>query len=477
MPTKPIILLEFNELCPSLMTQFIEEGHLPNFKRLRDSSAIFTTEAKERAPYLEPWIQWINVHAGVPFSEHGVEHLGESAKVKQPAVWDLLSHAGMKVWICGSMNVHCTSSVKGDLLPDPWTAESMTRPPELLTYNRFIRKQVQEHSNASAKFAKTDYLRFVAFMLKHGLSLHTVKSAVRQLSKERSEGKRWRRAFILDLLQYDVFRHLYQKGKPDLSTFFLNSTAHMQHCYWRNMQPEVFKIQPTEAEQKEYSSAILEGYVHMDRLIARILDLVGDDATIFFSTAISQQPYLKLEDQGGKHIYRPSDIPRFVRWAGITDLKQCNPVMAEQFWLEFETHEQVEAAAAVLNAITVNGEKAFDIKVEDTALFTGFSIRKKISQDAVMVSPVNGASIRFFDLLYAIEGMKSGMHHQDGILWIRDSRISKSSNPRVALESIAPTILDLLAVPIPAHMKDPSLLRARPTVQAPSYAEELQPAS
>jgi hypothetical protein len=351
----------------------------------------------------------------------------------------------------------------------------MTRPAELMNYNRFIRKQVQEHSNASAKFAKSDYLRFLSFMLTHGLSPETVKTAMRQLASERREGKRWRRAFILDLLQYDVFRHIYRKSKPHFSTFFLNSTAHMQHCYWRNMQPEVFKIQPTEEEQREYSSAILEGYTHMDRLIGRIMNMVGDDATIFFATAISQQPFLKFENEGGKHIYRPMDILRFAKWAGIQDVRQCNPVMAEQFWLEFSTHQQVEAAAAVLGAITVDGERAFSVKVEDTALFTGFSIRKKISQDAVMVSPANGASIRFFDLLYAIEGMKSGMHHQDGLLWIRDSRIPKSSNPRVALESVTPTILQLLGVGIPGHMKDPSLLRSQPVNRVDPLVSELQP--
>ena len=55
--------------------------------------------------------------------------------------------------------------------------------------------------------------------------------------------------------------------------------------------------------------------------------------------------------------------------------------------------------------------------------------------------------------------MKSGMHHPDGLLWIRDPHIPKSSNPRVAVESIAPTILDLLDVPVPRHMHDPSLLK------------------
>jgi len=132
--------------------------------------------------------------------------------------------------------------------------------------------------------------------------------------------------------------------------------------------------------------------------------------------------------------------------------------MAEKFWLEFSTHEQVAAAAKVLDAITVGGEKAFSVSVEETALFTGCSIRSKIPNDAVVHSPANGASAQFYDLLYAIEGLKSGMHHPDGLLWIRDSRISKSSNPRVALESIAPTILEMVDVVIPSHMKEPSLL-------------------
>jgi hypothetical protein len=455
----PVVLLEFNELCPSLMTEFIEQGHLPNFKKLRDSSAIFTSEAKERAPYLEPWIQWINVHTGVPFSEHGVELLGDSEKVKQPALWDLISEAGMKVWVCGSMNVHCTSEVKGDLLPDPWTPESMTRPAELLTYNRFVRKQVQEHSNAGAKFKKSEYLKFLWFMMTHGLSSLTIKTAVNQIRSERANGKRWRRAFILDLLQFDVFEHIYSKESPAFSTFFLNSTAHMQHVYWRNMQPDLFKIKPTEKEQEQYSNAILEGYIHMDKLVERMLKLVGSDATVIFATAISQQPFLRYEDSGGKHIYRPTDIAGFAAWAGVKNLKASNPVMAEQFWLEFHNHDEVEAAAKVLEAITVDGEKAFTVIREETALFTGFGIRRKIEPGAMMSSPASNVTAKFFDVLYAIEGMKSGMHHEDGLLWIRDPRISKSSNPRVAVESIAPTILDLLNVPIPSHLKEPSLLK------------------
>lgn len=474
MKKTPVVMLEFNELCPSLMTEFIEQGHLPNFKKLRDSSATFVSEAKERAPYLEPWIQWINVHTGVPYSEHGVMHLGESDKVKVPGIWDVISDAGGKVWICGSMNVHCTSQVKGDLLPDPWTPEEYTRPAKLLTYTHFIRKQVQEHSNANAKFAKSDYIKFMMFMLKHGLKLSTIKAAINQLRSERKDGKRWRRAFILDLLQYDIFEHFYTTAKPDFSTFFLNSTAHMQHCYWRNMQPEVFQIKPTEKEQEIYSKAILEGYIHMDKLVERVLNLVGPDATVIFLTALSQQPFLNYEEKGGKHIYRPKDIPAFAAWAGIKNLKASNPVMSEQFWLEFHNHDEVNAAADILEQITVDGVQAFRCIREETALFTGFAIRSKMPKDAVMTSPASGQSTNFFNQLYAIEGIKSGMHHPDGLFWVRDKRVSKSSNPRVPVEAIAPTVLDMLDIEIPPSMKEAPLLR--PASKPRAAEPELVPA-
>ena len=40
-----VILLEFNELSPTLMERFIDMGQLPNFKRLRDESQVLITEA------------------------------------------------------------------------------------------------------------------------------------------------------------------------------------------------------------------------------------------------------------------------------------------------------------------------------------------------------------------------------------------------------------------------------------------------
>jgi hypothetical protein len=68
--TESILILEFNELCPSLMQSFIQQGRLPNFQRFYQESVVYTKDAEAEAPFLEPWIQWVTVHSGLPYREH-----------------------------------------------------------------------------------------------------------------------------------------------------------------------------------------------------------------------------------------------------------------------------------------------------------------------------------------------------------------------------------------------------------------------
>src|SRR5688500_12329577 len=99
-----LILMEFNELSPQLMKKFIAAGKLPNFERFYNQSKVYETEADD-AVHLEPWIQWIAVHSGIPYEEHGIEHLGDGHRLEQKSLWNLLSEQGKTVWVCGSMNI------------------------------------------------------------------------------------------------------------------------------------------------------------------------------------------------------------------------------------------------------------------------------------------------------------------------------------------------------------------------------------
>ena len=92
-----MIVLELNELTPSLIQRFMSEGKLPNFSRLYRESEVYTTTAAEGPPNLDPWIQWVTVHTGLNFCDHGIQRLNEGHTLRTPRVWDLLAGAGRKV--------------------------------------------------------------------------------------------------------------------------------------------------------------------------------------------------------------------------------------------------------------------------------------------------------------------------------------------------------------------------------------------
>jgi hypothetical protein len=450
----PMILLEFNELSPALMDTFIEQGYLPNFKRLRDTSQVFTTVAEEVAPNLDPWIQWVTVHSGLSFDEHGVFHLGDGHKLAVKSLWDLIAAQGKTVWVCGSMNIKYDLPLRGAAVPDPWTVGMRPFPDELEPYYLFVQRNVQEYTNDRVPLSLGDYLRFLKFMVTHGLSPHTVRSIIGQLWSERRTGKgKWKRATILDKLQRDVFLSYFKKLRPSFATFFLNSTAHFQHAHWRNMDPEPFKIKPTDTDQAEYQHAVRYGYEEMDRIVGDIVGAAPANAVIVLATALSQQPCLIYEDIGGKTFYRARTFEPLIQFAGIIGCLKVEPVMSEEFHLRFGNERDAAEAADRLSALRIDGRPAMQVERRDTNVFSGCTVYSQLEHDVMLEGGPNGTSTPFFRLFYQVESLKSGMHHPDGILWMRIPGTRPNvARQKVSLRDLAPTILSLFGMQKPAYM-------------------------
>ncbi|MFD1959639.1 hypothetical protein ACFSHP_12310 [Novosphingobium panipatense] len=260
---------------------------------------VAVTDAEETAPNLEPWIQWVTVHTGLSFAEHGCFNLNEGSDLTAPRLWDLVSRADQTNWICGSMNAAVQPGFRGCFLPDPWATSAEPVPLNMFRpYARLVRSYVQEHSGRP-EVSPVDVLRFGQFMLRHGLSASSVAALIKQLAQERRRDVKWRRAMMLDRLQWDVFRSVYKSMQPYLSTFFINSTAHFQHFHWREFEPGLFRIQSSEKQRQTYGDAILAGYQNMDRIVGEALSMARDEANLVLLTALSQQPMLTHEEDGG----------------------------------------------------------------------------------------------------------------------------------------------------------------------------------
>jgi Type I phosphodiesterase / nucleotide pyrophosphatase len=464
---KRVLLLEFNELSPLLTHRFIAAGQLPTFKRLYDQSLVYTTRARERAPYLDPWIQWVTVHTGLNYDQHRIDKLNEGQTCDAKRIWDVVSEQGGTSWICGSMSTSHRPGFKGALLPDPWTTKVAPTPTQFGPYFKFVQNSVLDSTNARAAMSRRDALGFVRLMLGHGLSARTAAAIVKQIAAERRGRHRWKRAVILDQLQFDLFRHRWQRERPTFSTLFLNSTAHFQHLHWREMEPELFRVQPTAADIEEYRSAILFGYQKMDAILARVLKMADDRTTVVLATALSQQPCLTYEDLGGKAFYRPVDFGRLLAFAGVRGHTHVAPVMAHQFHVGFESERAARSGQQRLLALRVDGRQAMNVEQNGSQIFAWCGITRVVGPSA-RVERDGGEEDRsqsFSSIFYKVDGIKSGMHHPDGLLWMRRPTAEhRLFEEPVELDLVAPTLLAELGIAAPPSMRQavvPGLMSPR----------------
>jgi hypothetical protein len=454
---RSVLMLELNELAPPLMDRFIDEGILPNFARFRSQSTVAITDPEEAQSGLNPWIQWVTVHTGASREEHGIEKLGEASNLRLPTIGSVVGDAGRTAWLCGSMNLPARAAGGGLYLPDPWNPAEPPSPTDLEAFAGFVRANVQEHSNASVTLSPASVARFAWHQVRHGLSPATVRDAVGQLlSERRGRRGRWARASVLDRFQWDVFAWYWRRDKPAFGTFFSNSTAHYQHVYWRNFDPEVFDAKPADVEQRLYGDAVRHGYRQMDALVADAMALADETgSTLVLCTALSQQPFVQADASGGKFVYRPHDFGALVATLGLRDVDQIAPVMSEQFHLYFRDDAAAAAAATTLGDCTVEGDPAFATRVVGTDVFTGCSIHHLLAPHAVLRTP-DGREHRFADLFYRSDTTKSGYHHPDGMWWVRTGHHRVIDQP-VSLRAVAPTILDLLGLEAPPTMACPAV--------------------
>lgn len=459
------IVLEINEISHHLLRQWMGEGLLPNFARLHGQSDVFTTMSDETDPtLLEPWIQWYSIHTGVPYAEHGVFHLTDGRKGGHEDVFAMLMAAGRRVASFSSMNVAPFAKPGNIFLGDPWCEEGDAYPPELNTYNRFVASQVREHSNARAAMSPRDYAGFAAFAARHGLSVATVAAILGQLSSEKLGDPRcsWRRVVLLDRLNADVFAHSYARALPDFASFFSNSIAHLQHSYWRYMDPAPFTLQPSREELSLYGEAIRFAYQETDRMLGRFMALAErHGASLMMVSALGQKPFLRYEGRGGQVFHRLHDGAAFLRDAGVAPCEVV-PTMTHQYMARFASGEAAAAARARLERFQLaDGAQVFGfttVTTDPADLYFGCQISRPLAPGATMLDSETGARFEFSRHFYLIDGMKSGCHDPEGCLWIQSpSRKGAVHEGLVSILDVLPTQLALMGLPAPAGLSGRSL--------------------
>ena len=430
--TGPILVLELNELCPPILNRMMDAGDLPNFRKLHDSSDVYVTHTDD--PTLEPWVQWPSFHTGQPESVHGAQELDEGHIIQTPRIWDRLAETGVDSIVFGSMNADSAHKDTVFLVPDPWSAGVRPSDPAYDAFHKFISLHVAEHTNPNARPTRADALNFVKFMLGHGLSLKTITTAMSQIAGEKTSSgdRKWRRALVLDWMLWDVFANTWSSRRPKFATFFANSTAFLQHRYWRHMEPDAYQVKPSEREMADFGDAVEDSYRHMDTIVGKAFDLVGPSGRIVLATALSQEANTRYEHIGGKFVYRPHSFKDLFAWAGGPQPTSFEPVMTHQAWASFASEDAAIEAEATLDALQSNGKTIMEWRRTGNRVMFWCGLISRTEPGFELTHAKTGKSIAFDDLFMLVGQVNNSQHCRDGAFWVQ----SRDGSSRVHADKL-----------------------------------------
>ncbi len=461
--TRPrkVILVELNEITWRLLDPLLRESALPTFADLIRRGARGTPVAPEVPPDLDPWVSWTTVYTGRPPEEHGVKFLEQPPEtVLGPKIWDLAADAGKSVGVFGSiMSWPPRSDVKGFWVPGTFSPGPQTFPVGLQPIQDMNLMYTRAHTPLASeprpgKFGLLFQLR------KLGLRAATVAAAAGYFAR-RAVGvaRGWEKVSLQPLVNLDFFAALWAKHRPDFSTFHTNHVAHYQHRFWRSTDPAPFLEKPSAEEVRKFGGAIRYGYATADRLLRRLMRVVGPDTTLVVASGLGQQPYVVEEFRGGRSVLRMQDLARVLDLVGVAG--RCKPysVMAPQWNVEFADGEVQRRAVRGLRAAyyqTPDQELFSCLEVGNTiCVNVKQKLPRPIDWDANCVFPETGRTAKMKELCAEKdETPKQGYHDPAGVLIMAGPGVRVGAQiGECSTLDIAPTMLTLLGLPVPAHMK------------------------
>ena len=116
------ILLGLNELNFDYIKFYINQGLLPNFKKIFEIQPLIETVSENDYKLLEPWVQWVTIQTGKSFQEHKVFRLGDIVNNPELSqIFEELEAEGLSVGAVSPFNAENRLNNPAFFVPDPQT--------------------------------------------------------------------------------------------------------------------------------------------------------------------------------------------------------------------------------------------------------------------------------------------------------------------------------------------------------------------
>lgn len=486
MTARKILLVELNEITWRLIDPLLKRNELPALADLIRRGVRGTPLAPEVPPDLDPWISWTTVFTGRPPHEHGVKFLEQPPDTVQgPKIWDLVAKAGKSLGVFGStMSWPPRTDVKGFVVPGTFSPGTETHPADLKPIQDLNITYTRAHTPVGGeKLKKPGKLSLFLGLRRLGLKLSTVFRVLNFLVKKKLKlAPEWQAVSLQPVINADLFAHLWRQHRPDFATFHTNHVAHYQHRYWRSFDPTPFLEKPPAEEVNKFGGCIPFGYRVADEVLGRLTGLVDENTVLIVASGLGQQPYVVEEFREGRSVLRLQDITRTLELIGVAG--KCRPysVMAPQWNIEFDSLDAQKLAVDGFNRAYYGTPDRELFACTEMGNTLCVNIRQKLPRpldwDAPCVFPTTGRQVPLRELVAEKDATpKQGYHEQAGVLVMAGPGIKAGATVnQCSTLDLAPTMLALMGLPIPAYMTgrvlsevlDSSVVPTRLDVDMPS---------
>ncbi len=364
-----VIVLELNELNFKAVEHYAAKGALPHFAKFLKRHGYCETTSETNYEELEPWIQWVTVHTGLTFAEHGIFRLGDVIGSDTPQIWERMEQEmQLTVGAVSPMNAANRALRPAFFIPDPWTPTTASGSWLTRRLSAAIAQAVND--NARGVMTGSTFLVLLLGLARFARARHLgayISLGVGALKRP------WNRASFLDLFLSDVFAGLTKKAQPHFSTLFLNGAAHLQHHYMFN-SPACTNGQ---ANPTWYVNENVDPVGHIYGVYDRILGSMQTalpDYRILIVTALHQDPHTAPE-----FYWRLRDHASFLQSLGAR-FKDVQPRMSRDFVVRFACREDLEHTADLLLGARIGNEPAFSVEKREDDIFVELVFSREITE-------------------------------------------------------------------------------------------------
>lgn len=425
---QPTILLGLNEINFDYIKFYANQGKLPVLKSLLAKHPLIETESEKKYQLLEPWIQWVTIHTGKTYDEHQVFRLGDITERKDlKQLWETFEEKGVSVGAISPFNADNRLKNPSFFVPDPWTKTNASG--NWLVRNLSDAVQQTVNDNAQSKLS----LKSI-FSLLLGLLVYVPPTKwFKYLSLGANIRKAGTKAIILDNLLGDIFLKLWKKHRPEFSSLFLNTGAHVQHHY-------LFNSQAYEGEFENPDWYCPKGYDPLEKVLVEYDDIIGRllklNTKVIVATGLHQKPHKHLT-----YYWRLKKHDAFLKKIGVQNYTEVLPRMSRDMLVEFPSEKAALAGQQIFESYeaTADQTKIFVVDNRGKSLFVELTYPNDIT-DNFSIQSNSGPSVDNFKEEVSFVAIKNGEH--DGIGYLLTNFDTELSGEIIPLKRVNQFILD-----------------------------------